>query len=70
MWRIVKQVTDGEGTHRWQGAGPERFATREDAQRGATAACRAFLASPGYHGLRCVRFRAALASVAACLVLQ
>jgi hypothetical protein len=70
MWKIVKQVTDDAGTHRWQGAGPERFATREDAQQAATAACRAFLAEPTYRGMRSVRFKVALASVAACLVLQ
>ena len=70
MWKIEKQVTDGEGRHRWQPAGAERFATREDAERGMTEACHAFLAAPTYPGLRSARFRVVLASVAACLVLQ
>jgi hypothetical protein len=33
MWQIEKQVRDEAGVHRWQSAGPERYATRADAEK-------------------------------------
>jgi hypothetical protein len=58
MWKIQIQVTDDEGTHRWQSASPQRFATKQEAEKHAP------------EGLRSARFRVMLAAVAACLALQ
>jgi len=33
MWQIQKQRRDAEGVHRWQSSGPQRYATREDAEK-------------------------------------
>ena len=68
MWKVQVAYRDEAGIHRWRAAGPERFATRKDAQRGAQAACEAFLENP--RGFWSARFRVALAAAAACAVLQ
>lgn len=71
MWKIEKQVTDGEGTHRWQSAGPGRYATREEAERGMRRAAEESLRGPFTPGYRSARFRVVKAvQVVACMVLQ
>ena len=68
MRKVEVAYRDEEGIHRWRAAGPERFATRADAQQGAQAACEAFLEKP--RGFWSARFRVASAAAAACMVLQ
>jgi hypothetical protein len=73
MWKVQIQVTDEEGTHRWQSASPQRFATRQEAEKHSELCCDTFLkvvAPKAPDGLRSARFRVMLAAVAACLVLQ
>ena len=71
MWKVQVQVTDEEGTHRWQSASPQRFGTKQEAEKHAELCCDTFLkvVAPS-EGRNCARFRVMLAAVAACLVLQ
>jgi hypothetical protein len=71
MWKVQVQVTDEEGTHRWQSASPQRFATKREAIEHSELCCDTFLkvVAPAEER-NCARFRVMLAAIAACLVLQ
>ena len=71
MFKVMKQVVDGAGLHRWAPAGPAQYPTEGEAEKGMRRAMLASLRGPHAEGYRCARFRIApvLAAVA-CLVLQ
>ncbi len=71
MFKVMKQVVDGAGLHRWTAAGPAQYPTEGEAEKGLRRATLASLRGPHAEGYRCARFRIApvLAAVA-CLVLQ
>lgn len=72
MWQIEKQVRDERGVHRWQSAGPERYATRADAEKAVRRVGLRFLRDAAKSEPRpySARLRVVLAAVAACMVLQ
>jgi hypothetical protein len=70
MWQIKMQVHDEAGLHRWQSSGPQRYATREDAQRAVRATLdRVARESP--EGVYSTRLRVVLAAATlVCAVMQ
>jgi hypothetical protein len=71
MFKVMKQVVDGAGVHRWSEAGPARFETEKDATKAMRRAATASLRTGHREGYRSTRFRIApVLTAVACLVLQ
>ena len=71
MFKVMKQVTDGGGTRRWEQHGVEVFGSVERAAKAVRRAAMASLSTGHREGYRSTRFRIAPALAAvACLILQ
>jgi hypothetical protein len=66
MFKVMKQVVDGAGVHRWSEAGPAQYETEADATKAMRRAATASLRTGHREGYRSTRFR--IAPVLAALV--